>query len=127
LVKFVINNVNISQQFVNKFVKINIVDIVNVIVVVLNVLKDLMFVINGVLKKNIKNVSLFQFLQNIEIIVGNCFGILKKKVVTKCFSHINPGKIIKHCLLGKKEKCHQKCWATKRCFTVFKKKRLWTL
>jgi len=53
LVKFVINNVNISLQFVKMFAKIKVVVTVNVIVVVLNVLKDLMFAINGVLKKKI--------------------------------------------------------------------------
>jgi len=46
------------------------VDIVIVIVVVLNVLEVLINVVNGVLKKNIKNVLLFQFLQNIVINVG---------------------------------------------------------
>jgi len=56
LVKYVINNVNISQQFVKMFVKIKVVVIVNVIVVVLNVLKNLINVLNGVLQKNIKNV-----------------------------------------------------------------------
>jgi len=54
--------------------------------------------------------------------VNNCVQFVKRHYFTKCFQIFQLGKLVKHCLLKKKQHCAVNCRETKKCFRVFKKK-----